>query len=72
MEIAAMGKQSPTKKDTQMSFTVKSITSHIRRVSVHAAILEVRTIHKHVHEIVVKLQHPELGVLVDKRAILHG
>jgi hypothetical protein len=46
--------------------------SHICRVSVHAAILEVRTIHKHVHEIVTKLQHPELGVLVDKTANLHG
>jgi hypothetical protein len=27
------------------------------------AILEVPTIHKHVHEVIVKLQHPELGVM---------
>jgi hypothetical protein len=53
-------------------FQTGSGRSHICRVSVHAAILEVRTIHKQVHEIVVKLQHPELGVLVDKTVNLHG
>jgi hypothetical protein len=37
--------------------------SHISTICAHGPILEVRTIHKHVHEIVVKLQHPELGVL---------
>jgi hypothetical protein len=45
---------------------------HICTIRVHAAILEVRAIHKHVHEVIVKLQHPELGVLVDKTANLHG
>jgi hypothetical protein len=53
-------------------FQTGSGQSHISTICVHGAILEVRTIHKHVHEIVVKLQHPELGVLVDKTANLHG
>jgi hypothetical protein len=52
-------------------FQTGSGQSHISTICVHA-ILEVRTIHKLVHEIVVKLQHPELGVLVDKTANLHG
>jgi hypothetical protein len=46
--------------------------SHISTICVHGAILEIRTIHKHVHEIVVKLHHPELGVLVDKTVNQHG
>jgi hypothetical protein len=41
-------------------------------VSPRISLLEVPTIHKHVHEVIVKLQHPELGVLVDKTANLHG
>ena len=52
-------------------FQIGSGQSHISTTCVHCTILEVPTIHKHVHEIV-KLQHPELGVLVDKTANVHG
>ena len=52
-------------------FQTGSGQCHISTICVHGTILEVRTIHKHVHGIVVKLQHPELGVLVDKTANLH-
>jgi hypothetical protein len=53
-------------------FQTGSGQSHISTICVHGAILEVPTIHKNVYEIVVKLQHPELGVPVDKTAKLHG
>ena len=46
--------------------------SHVGAVSVHGTVLEISTIHKDVHKVVVELQHPELGVLVDKTANVHG
>jgi hypothetical protein len=48
-------------------FQTASGQSYISTIRVHGAILEVPTIHKHVHEVIVKLQHPELGVLVEKK-----
>jgi hypothetical protein len=44
--------------------------SHISTICVHGAILEVRTIHKHVHEIVVKLQHELLSYAAKRITVL--
>ena len=46
--------------------------SHVGAVSVHGTVLEISTIHKDVHKVVVELQHPELGVLVDKQPMCMG
>ena len=42
--------------------------SDVGAVSVHGTVLEISTIHK----VVVKLQHPELGILVHETANVHG
>jgi hypothetical protein len=46
--------------------------SDVVAVSVHVTVLEISTIHKDVHKVVVELQHPELGILVHEASNVHG
>jgi hypothetical protein len=53
-------------------FQTGSGQSHISTICVHGTVLEISTIHKDVHKVVVELLHPELDLLVHEASNLHG
>lgn len=46
--------------------------SHVKRVCIHFAELVIFSVEKSIHKIKMELQHPQFGVLVDKKSNLQG